>query len=243
MISIYLVLIFIATLAGGFIPVVFKRIKPDFFFYLLAFTGAFLFGITVLHLIPETFGELGRKAGIWIVIGFFLQVFLQQLSQGLEHGHTHIPGEAHQHAALSTLMIGLSLHAFMEGIPLGFKYDDPATLPSLFLAIVVHKVPEALTLMTVLIFSKPGRKSNLLLIALFAVVTPLAAILATVLNNSFAAVSHILLYVIAIVIGAFLHISTTIFFESGTKHHELSWRKTLAISLGLVMALSTLLIE
>lgn len=243
MIVTYLALIFLATLAGGFIPVVFKKIKPDFFFYLLAFTGAFLFGITVLHLVPETFHELGRQAGVWIVAGFFLQVFLQQLSHGMEHGHSHIPAEQHHHAALSTLMIGLSLHAFMEGIPLGYRYDDPSTLPSLFLAIMVHKVPEALTLMTVLIFSLKSRKRDALLIVLFALVTPAAAVLALALGERFASFSHLLLYLIAMVTGAFLHISTTIFFESGTRHHELSWRKTVAIVTGLLMALCTLLIE
>jgi hypothetical protein len=48
---------------------------------------------------------------------------------------------------------------------------------------------------------------------------------------------------VALVIGAFLHISTTIFYESGTKHHELSGRKVLAIAIGLGMAFVTLIFE
>src|SRR5690349_14992883 len=130
---IYLLLIVIATLTGGFLPVLFKRLRLSLVVYLLSFTGAFLFGITMLHLIPETFGELGRRAGVYVLAGFFLQVFLQQLSHGLEHGHSHIPAEHGGHVAVPGLLLGLCVHAFMEGIPLGFPFSDPATLPSLFL--------------------------------------------------------------------------------------------------------------
>ncbi|MHB1921852.1 MAG: ZIP family metal transporter [Chitinophagaceae bacterium] len=240
MIKWYLFWIIVATLAGGVIPLIFKKIKPDLFVYLLGFTGAFLFGITILHLFPDVFKELGNSAGIYIVIGFFLQVFLQQLSHGMEHGHSHFPGE-HQHSGLSALLLGLSLHAFMEGIPLGFHYPDPATLPSLFLGILIHKLPEALTLMTVVLLSSSGKWSGWLILIFFSMVTPVAALLASFMDRHFPQSGHVLIVVVAIVVGAFLHISTTIFFESGTQHHELSWRKTLAIAGGLGFAFLTLL--
>jgi hypothetical protein len=51
------------------------------------------------------------------------------------------------------------------------------------------------------------------------------------------AVSKILM---AVVIGSFLHISTTILFEADSAHH-ISFRKLMAILLGLSMALFTLL--
>jgi hypothetical protein len=48
---------------------------------------------------------------------------------------------------------------------------------------------------------------------------------------------------VALVVGAFLHISTTIFYESGTKHHELSRQKVLAIAAGITLAFVTLIFE
>lgn len=240
----YLILILAATIAGGVIPMTVKRINANFSIYLLAFTGAFLFGIIIMHLLPEVYEALGHQAGLYIVLGFFLQVFLQQLSHGMEHGHTHIPQEGgHRHIAVMPLLLGLSIHAFMEGLPLGFKYTDHSALPSLMVGVAAHKIPEALTLITVMMHAHKKRGELWRILIIFALVTPLAAILAGWLGSRFEVVQHYLLYVVALVVGAFLHISTTIFYESGTKHHELSRKKVLAIAFGLLLAFLTLIFE
>ncbi|WP_341840995.1 ZIP family metal transporter [Chitinophaga caseinilytica] len=241
----YLILILAATIFGGMIPVIFKRISPGLPIYLLAFTGAFLFGVTIMHLLPEVYHELGHSAGIYIVIGFFLQVFLQQLSHGMEHGHTHLPAADghHHHIAVTPLLVGLSIHAFMEGIPLGFHYEDKSALPSLMLGVMAHKIPESLTLITVMIHAGQSRARLWRILVIFSLVTPFSALLAGWLGDKSEAVTHSLIYIVALVIGAFLHISTTIFYESGTKHHELSGRKVLAIAIGLGMAFVTLIFE
>lgn len=247
---IYLSLILVFTILGGMIPIWSRRLDRKLTVYLLTFTGAFLLGITILHLVPEDFESLGKQAGIYILVGFFLQVFLQRWSHGMEHGHGQAPpiqgtetkGHTHLgHATAFSLVIGLSVHAFMEGLPLGFTYTDPSVLPSLSLGILLHKIPEALTLMTMLMAMRPDRKGNPGLLLLFSVVTPVAALLAFTLNREFVFMDKVLLYVVAIVSGAFLHIATTIFFESGTRHHELNRGKVLSMALGLVLAALTLL--
>lgn len=241
----YLIFILAATIGGGMIPMLFKRIHPNLPIYLLAFTGAFLFGITIMHLLPEVYHELGHSAGIYIVMGFFLQVFLQQLSHGMEHGHTHLPNSAagHHHVAVFPLLIGLSIHAFMEGIPLGFHYEDKSALPSLMLGVMAHKVPEALTLITVMMHAHQGKGKLWRILIIFSLITPLSAILAAQLGQEFQVVTNSLVYLVALVVGAFLHISTTIFYESGTKHHELSRQKVLAIAVGIGLAFITLIFE
>jgi zinc and cadmium transporter len=240
---IFLLIIFLATLSGGIIPMMVRRIHPNLPLYLLGFTGACLFGITILHLLPEVFHELGSSAGIYIVIGFFFQVALAQLSHGTEHGHTHVPQDSHHHVAIAPLLLGLSIHAFMEGIPLGFHFNDSASMSSLVIGVAAHKLPEALTLMTVMLHSHQKGMKLWRILLIFSLVTPLAAVLAAELGSHSAQMEHILTYVVALVIGAFLHISTTIFYESGTKHHELSYRKVFAISAGLLLAFLTLIFE
>ncbi|GEP93164.1 Zinc transporter ZupT [Chitinophaga terrae (ex Kim and Jung 2007)] len=239
----FLILILLATITGGIIPMTVKRVSDNFSIYLLAFTGAFLFGVVIMHLLPEIYHELGHQAGIYIVLGFFLQVFLQQLSHGMEHGHTHMPGEHHHRIAVTPLLLGLSIHAFMEGLPLGFKYEDQSALPSLMVGVAAHKIPEALTLITVMIHAGRSKASLWRILVIFALVTPLAALVAGWLGGRFEVIQHYLLYVVALVVGAFLHISTTIFYESGTKHHELSRKKVMAIAIGLLLAFLTLIFE
>jgi zinc transporter ZupT len=247
--GIYLLLIFVAALAGGAVPLWHRHIRRETMTYLLTFTGAFLLGITVLHLLPESFEALGKTAGLYMLAGFFLQVFLQRWSHGLEHGHGYTPVEnkeretalAVSHGSALSLIVGLSVHAFMAGLPLGFTYQDLSTLPSLALGILLHKMPEALTLMTMLVALQFSRKKNWLLLVLFSLVTPAGALLAFGLNLHFGFMDTLLLYIIAVVAGAFLHISTTIFFESGTRHHELNRGKIISMIIGLVMSSLTLL--
>jgi len=240
---IYLLIVLLATLGGGLIPVMVKRVNPNFPIYMLAFTGACLFGITIMHLLPEVHHQLGQQAGIYIVLGFFVQVALQALSHGTEHGHTHVPHDGHHHVKITPLLLGLSIHAFMEGIPLGFQFEDKAALSSLVIGVAAHKLPEAFTLMTVMLAAHQHGARLWRILIIFSLATPAAAVLASVLGQHSATISNVTAYIVALVTGAFLHISTTIFYESGTKHHELSYRKVIAIAAGLLLAFLTVIFE
>jgi zinc and cadmium transporter len=238
----YLLLLFVITLGGGSIPLLYKQFKSTWITLLLAFSGSFLLGIVTLHLMPETFHELGEKAGLFILGGFFLQLILQRLSHGIEHGHVHEHEHGAHHHSLAPIFLGLCIHAFMEGIPLGFNYQNAETLPSIFFGVAAHKIPEAITLSSMLLASNT-KTNKWMLVSLFALVSPISGIMAMYYGQKFYFISNLLVYIIPVVIGAFLHISTTILYESGTKRHELSRQKVMAVLLGLGFALSTLLLH
>ena len=208
--------------------------------YLLAFSGSFLLTITFIHLLPEAFLMPGYKAGLYILIGFFAQMLIQRLTHGTEHGHTHV-GHDH-HIALAPIFTGLAIHAFMEGMPLGFQYHDPGTIMSLYLAVAAHKLPEAILIGAIVVANK-GNRAAFITIVVFSAITPVAAILAVYTNSRYALASEALTVLVPIVAGAFIHIATTIFFESGTKQHMLSKQKILAIALGVGIGLLTLMFE
>lgn len=241
---VYPVLLFIITFIGGSVPIWFKGLNDQRMHLLLAFSGSFLLSITFLHLLPETFTELGGSAGLYILIGFFLQLILQRYTHGLEHGHvhTHTDDHGHSHIPLLSILVGLTLHAFMEGLPLGFNYRMQATEPALYLAVAAHKIPEAI-LVTSLVASYKSKSNAIVLLILFSLITPLAGYLASMLGTSYNLMSQTVIVLIPVVAGAFIHISTTIFFESGTKHHMLTRQKILAIVTGMGMGLFTLLFE
>lgn len=254
-------LLFAITFAGGGLPLWINGLSEKNTNYLLAFSGSFLLSITLLHLLPETFAEIGNRAGLFLLAGFFVQLLIQRFTHGVEHGHTHVHvaaahGEAHQHdhhhhhhhhhglhrIPLYSIILGLSVHAFMEGLPLGFHYRLAATQSSLYLAVGAHKLPEAM-LLTSLMIGVRGKKPALLLLIFFSLITPLAATLAYTLGMRYLAVSKLVMWVIPVVAGAFIHIATTIFYESGTRQHLLTWSKTLAILLGVALGLLTLLLD
>jgi len=235
------ILLALVTVVGGAVPLISRPLNDRNMNLLLAFSGSFLLGITCLHLLPETFSEIEGRAGVNLLIGFFLQLLIQRATHGVEHGHAHIHEHGH-HVSVLPILLGLSIHAFMEGIPLGFHYRNAATNPSLYLAIGAHKIPEAM-IIGMLLKHSYGRQNAWILLSLFALVTPVSASLATWLGSSYLALSNAVTAIIPIVAGAFIHISTTIFYESGTRHHMLTIQKAGAMILGVTLAALTLAFE
>jgi zinc and cadmium transporter len=240
MIWIFFIALTLITIAGGLVPI-YLNIKQSWSPYLLAFSGALLLAITFLHLLPECFENAATPNGIFILIGFFLQLFLQKFSHGLEHGHAHIHEHTQDFNLLRPIIVGLSVHAFLEGIPLGYSFAQADTMPALFLGVAAHKAPEALTLMSVVIASPISKSKKIYVLLQFALLTPIAGILAYYYGRQFAFISNLLNYLVPIVIGAFIQIATTILFESGAKHHELHTKKIIAIVFGIAVSLLTLL--
>lgn len=237
----YLLALFAVTALGGSIPLWVRAPEERGMQILLAFSGSALLGITFLHLVPESFVEIGARAGGLVLAGFFLQLIVQRITHGLEHGHVHSHGPGAR-VPLVSILAGLVLHAFMEGLPLGIVYRESATTPSLFLAVGLHKIPEAI-LAASLTAAVVGKRKAAVMLILFAAVTPLAALVSHTLRVNYLAMRHVIDSLVPLVAGAFLHIATTIFYESGTRQHHLTVRKGFAIVAGIALALATLLFE
>ena len=235
-------LLFTSVLLGGLTAYFIRRHYPARLALLLSFSGAYILGIAALHLLPAAFSQSGRHPGLWLLLGFFIQLLLEQFSRGVEHGHVH----AHRHASTGfgvQILIGLCLHSFIEGMPLsGYSYmhdhgQSAGTVNHLLFGIILHKVPAAFALVILLIQSGFRRSFILSSLLLFAAMSPLGAWLAEQWIQDEEALTNIM----AVVIGSFLHISTTILFEADSTHqHTISWRKLLSIILGFGIAILTL---
>ena len=218
---VYLVLILSVII--GAISVLFIKPKKTSIQILLTFSGAYLLSVTILHLLPEVYESNTKNIGVFILFGILIQSILENLSKGVEHGHVH----AHELSKIPWLLvIGLGLHAFFEGIPLG--HDDNHTL---LWAIVIHKIPIAIVLTSFLIQSKLNKKFIFIIIGLFAVMSPIGYLVCE--NIPF--FNTYLNQITAIIIGIFLHVSTIILFESSENHHY-NFKKLIAIIVGFALA-------
>ena len=226
-----------------------KPSDPNKLKLLIAFSGAYLLSITALHLLPEVFtgDDRGAYFGSFILVGFFIQVMLEYLSGGIEHGHAH----THRSAGLPVgLMIGLCLHAFLEGMPLGggdaghshhghSHHGDSHShgLEPLLLGIVLHKYPVAMVFLAMLLNSGLAKAKAFGLLAVFAAMAPLGTLLSGV-----EMVGQYNRESLAIVIGIFLHVSTTILFES-SEGHRFNAYKMMAIAAGLALSAAGMLLN
>ncbi len=226
----FLVLFFCAFFGGLAIFLV-KSDKSQLLKLILSFSGAYLFAITVLHLIPDAYGGTDKaEIGIFILIGFLLQIFLEQFSEGVEHGHIH---KHHDGNVFPWgIMISLCLHGFLEGMPLAKDQNN-----ELIFGISLHHIPAAFALASILVQNKFKSTAITFYISIFAVMAPLGYYFSISLSNgSIGGMEPYFNKVMGIVIGIFLHISTTILFESSSDH-KINLRKMLAVLLGIGVAL------
>lgn len=196
-------------LAGAVVRV----IRPDakWLSMLLSFSGAFLLGVVFLHMLPELYAEEGGRIGLWVLGGFLLQVVLEFFSHGIEHGHMHV----HSGKALPLItLFSLCLHSFAEGIP----FADPgvATDMPFLIGVLLHKMPMAIALATVLLRSGTGAGSSWAMLVVFALAAPLGIGTGLMIGGD---AGHGFLHdTLGLAIGMLLHIGTTIIFESAPDH-------------------------
>ena len=191
---------------------------------LLAFSGAYLLSITILHLFPEVYTSNVSNIGLFILIGLLFQLILDFFSKGAEHGHIHIQENSTFPWAL---FVSLSIHAFMEGIPLAHNHHHDYLL----WAIVVHKIPIAIILGTFFVNSNIAKSKALLFLILFSLMSPLGSLV----GEHIQVVMTYKTEITAIIIGIFLHISTIILFET-SKNHTFNLLKFIAILTGMFVA-------
>jgi zinc transporter ZupT len=101
---------------------------------------------------------------------------------------------------------------------------------SLLFGIIFHQIPVSIALMTSLIISKIKKTTIWLLMILFAITTPLGLIVGLIISDSLI-LSFNFDIILAIVVGMFLHISTTIIFET-TENHKFNFVKLISILIG-----------
>ena len=227
-----LALLFFSAFAGGLCIFIFKEKKSSSnqLKLILSLSGAYIFTITVIHLMPEVYLSGGSSIGLFILGGFLLQIVMEQFSQGIEHGHIH--GHQHEHNFPIGIMISLCLHAFLEGMPLAHgQHTD------LVFGIALHHIPAAFALGSILLQSKIKKNAIVFSLTVFAFMCPLGYWISYEIGHShIAEISTYFDSMMGIVIGIFLHISTTILFESSVDH-KFNIKKLVAVGCGVAIAL------
>ncbi|MCB0465916.1 MAG: ZIP family metal transporter [Aequorivita sp.] len=215
-------MLFMAVAVGYLAALFLKKKELRNMEVFLAFSGAFLLSITVFELLPEVFAVPSKSIGVYIMFGILLQIFLEFFSKGAEHGHVHVHSENKHFPWI--LFVSLSIHAFMEGFPISKENN-------LLVAIIIHKIPVAIILSFFFITAGYRRYTTLLFLFFFALMTPLGSFIST----NYSIVHQYETQITAVVIGIFLHVSTTILFES-SKNHKFNLSKMTAVIVAVLIA-------
>ena len=212
--------------------------------FLLAFSAAYLFAISVTHLLPECYENSNYKlVGLFILVGFFIQIFIEYFSAGIEHGHVHAHSDICQKHLPLGMITGLYLHSLLEGLPIyqsGMIETHESTVlstqQSLVFGIAIHNIPIAIAFVTLLLEHKSSKLKTIMLLIGFALMAPLGCFISYILNsigvNNY---DDYLKLSFGLVIGIFLHISTAIMFETG-ENHRYNLAKIMSMIVGVFLA-------
>jgi len=221
------------------------RIKRSYLRLLLAFSAAYLFALCTMHLLPECYeGSSARRAGLFILLGFFIQVVMDYFSSGIEHGHTHHHSDSCKKHVPLGMLFGLYLHSLLEGLPIyqsNLVHNDGEAFlnvqQSMIFGITLHNIPIAIAFVTMLLDHHISKAKIVLLLFFFAMMAPLGCFISYLLTSF--GITHYEGFLSAsfgVVIGIFLHISTAIMFETG-ENHKYNLTKTGAMVFGILVAL------
>jgi zinc transporter ZupT len=154
----------LAEILGGSLVVLRKRWPAKIQEYLLALSAGFILALVFIELIPESMHALGFEAPLYMLLGYAVLHFFEHTIVG----HLHFGEETHKEVMVSKVASfstfgGLIIHAFFDGfaISAGMQFDFYLGL-LIFFAVLLHKVPEGLTIATVMLAADHGRRTAFL---------------------------------------------------------------------------------
>jgi ZIP family zinc transporter/zinc and cadmium transporter len=148
----------LGNLAGAFAVVRRERRSLIFIETCLAFGAGFMVALVLVGVLPEVFAAPGAfpSAGLLVLLGYVLV----HVAQHVITPHFHFGEETHTVSprAGDSALVGLTLHAFFDGVAIasGFLVSERLGL-LFFLAVVLHKLPEGVTIASLMLASGRGR--------------------------------------------------------------------------------------
>ena len=126
----------------------------------MALGAGFILALVLLDLIPVSISGIGSLAPLLILTGFSVMHFVEHTVVG----HLHFGEEVHAEVMVSKVASysafwGLFIHAFFDGLSIsaGMQYNFALGL-MIFLAILLHKFPEGLTIASIMVAADQPRK-------------------------------------------------------------------------------------
>ena len=162
-ILVYCFLAALAEVIGGVLVLARKSWPARVQEYLLALSAGFLLSLVFVELVPEALEGGGDEAPLLMLAGYAVLHFFEHTVVG----HLHFGEETHHEVMVSRVasistFLGLFVHAFFDGftIAVGMQVDFVIGL-LVFVAVLLHKIPEGLTIASVMLSAQCRRSTAL----------------------------------------------------------------------------------
>lgn len=217
------------NLLGGYF-VVYRQWPRKYLQYFLALGAGYMLAVSLIEVIPESIKLNGENALYYVLVGFFLvHLFEHILAQHFHFGEeTHTEEVSHHHVR-TTVLLGLAIHTFFDGVAIGAGFLVSTWLGIIiFFAVFLHKLPEGFTVASMVLASGQSKKSAVRAAGLLGLATLLGVLLTTQLQAQ-------LKYALSISGGVTLYVAATDLLPEVNR--EPGWRMALLVFSGVVSLL------
>ena len=180
-----------------------EHILRKYVFLLVALAAGALFGDAFIHLLPESFEELGNgvTVGLLAISGVLLFFLLEKYL----HWHHHKDDEQQVHHTGKMILISDGVHNFIDGVVIAASYFVGIEVGiATTLAVILHEIPQEIGDFGILLHSGYTVKKALFFNFLSALLAVLGAIVALIIHES---AKEIMIWIIPIAAGGFIYIA------------------------------------
>ena len=206
MTSAWALLAFAMTLAGGAFAYRYRRYLQA----IMAFSAGLLIGVVFLHLVPEIL-ELSQQASIearmlmLILLGGFVAIFLLEKLTIIHSEKTHDTPGHHHHVGIAGA-VGISFHAFLDGMAIGVGFQAGNEVGFVVLAAVLaHDFADGLNTVTFMLARRNSRWRTFALLIVNAMAPVAGALVATVIDLD----PRVLAFLLAFMAGFLLYLGAS----------------------------------
>lgn len=217
------------NLLGGYF-VVRKEWPRQYLQYFLALGSGYMLAVVFVEILPESVRLAGTDAFFYVLIGFFLiHLFEHTIAPHFHFGEeTHHEEFEHSHAR-KTVLLGLGIHAFFDGVAIAAGFLISTWLGAIiFFAVFLHKLPEGFTVASMVLASGQSRANAIRAAAILGGSTLLGVALTSMLHGQ-------LRYALPLAGGVTLYVAGTDLLPEINR--QPNWRMALLVFSGVAILL------
>ena len=142
----------------------------------LAFGAGFMLAVVLVGVMPPVLAGGSSLAPLLVLAGYLLV----HLAQHVLAPHFHFGEETHEVSApaAASALLGLSLHSFFDGVAIASGFFESQALGAmLFLAVLLHKLPEGVAIGSVYLASGQSSRDALRAAGVLGVATVLGVLI------------------------------------------------------------------
>jgi ZIP family zinc transporter/zinc and cadmium transporter len=198
--------------------------------YFLALGAGYMLSVAFLEVIPESVHLGGENALVSVLIGYFLiHLFEHTIAPHFHFGEETHTEEMHAQHARSTVLLGMTIHTFFDGVAIAAGFLVSTWLGAvLFVAVFLHKLPEGFTIASVVLASGQGKRNAVRAAGLLGAATLAGVLLTSQLQGQ-------LKYALPLAGGVTVYVAATDLLPEVNR--EPDWRIALLVFVGVASLL------